>query len=169
LSLLERLDRLDARVLARLPGSSPRAEREDPAEAVARLACWAGAFLRDHPVVFGILVCLDLLGIATAIPVLAAASTASQITLGVSRIVLATSSTILVVLVRQGRPRPALDAALAAIAVQVMQGIAVSILKHDPRFVALAAFACFLLPAGIWGRRYAPRNCSGTPAGGGRP
>jgi hypothetical protein len=99
------------------------------------------AFLPDHPVILAILLCVDVLGLVTTIPAPAAADTARQATLAVGRIVGATSSAARLLLVRQGRPRSALDAALAGIAVQVAQGAAVWILEADPRFLALAALA----------------------------
>jgi hypothetical protein len=160
--LFERLDRLNARVLRRSSSSPRRAAGDDPGQALGRLCCRAGAFLRDHPVLLAILLCLDVLGIVTTIPALAAADTARQTTLAVGRIVGATSSAAMLLLVRQGRARSALDAALAGIAVQVVQGVAIWMLERDPRFLALAALPCVFLSFVVWGRRSVPRRCSGT-------
>jgi hypothetical protein len=169
MGLLERLDRVDARVLGRFSSSRRRVAGDDPGEAFARLCCRAGAFLRDHPVLLAILLCVDVLGLLTTIPALAAADTARRTTLAVGRIVGTTSSAAMLLLVRQGRPRSALDAALAGLAVQVVQGVAVWLLEGDPRFLALAALPCVFLSFVIWGRRSVPRRCSDASAGGGRP
>lgn len=95
--------------------------------------------------ILAILLCLDVLGLVTAIPALAAADTARQTTLAVGRVVGATSSAAMLLLVRQGRPGFSLDAALAGIAAQVVQGVAIWILEGDPRFLALAALPCIFL------------------------
>lgn len=116
--------------------------------------------------ILAILFCLDVLGLVTTIPALAAADTARQTTLAIGRIVGATSSAAMLLLVRQGRPRSALDAALAGIAVQVVQGVAIWILEGDPRFLALAALPCIFLSFVILGRRSVPRRCPGSSAGG---
>ena len=165
MGVFERLDRLDDRVLGRLSRSPRRAAGGDPGQAFSGLFCRAGAFLREHPVLLAFLLCLDVLSLVSTIPALAAADTARRTTLGVGRIVGATTSAAMLLLVRQGRPRSALDAALAGIAVQVVQGIAVWVLEGDPRFLALAALPCIFLSFGIWGRRSVPPRCSGIPGG----
>lgn len=76
------------------------------------------------------------MSLVSTIPALAAADTARRTTLAVGRIVGATTSVAMLLLVRQGRPRSALDAALAGIAVQVVQWIAVWVLEGDPQEAA---------------------------------
>lgn len=159
MGLFEALDRLDDRVLGRLPGAQRGRQADNPAQAMADLACRASGFLRDHPVLFGVLVSLDLLNIATNLVSLITAHTASQSAFRVGQLVGGVSGVAMLLFLRQGRPRLSLDAAAVAISVQVLVGIVLSILKSQPSLAALAAFSSIFAVGAVCGRHLAPHGC----------
>lgn len=85
--LFETLDRLDDRVLGHLHGAQRGRQADKPAQVMADLACRASGFLRDHPVLFGVLISLDLFNIVTNLVYVITAHTASQSAFRVGQLV----------------------------------------------------------------------------------
>jgi hypothetical protein len=160
MGLLEKLDRLDDRAFGHLPGAQRRRQADNPAQVMADLACRASGFLRDHAVVFGVLISLDLFNIVTNVVSLITANTASQSVFRVGELVGGVSGVAMLLFLRQGRPRLSIDAAAVAITVQVLAGILLSILKSRPSLAGLAAFSSIFAVGGVCGRHLVPHRCS---------
>jgi hypothetical protein len=157
--LFERLDRLDDRVLAHLPGAGPRRQAANSAQVMTELACRTSSFLRDHPVLFGVLVTLDLFNIVTNVVSLVTVHAASQRALRVGQLVGGLGAVAMLLLLRQGRPRPAIDAATVGITASVLVSLVLSVVEGKPGLAGLAAFASLFLVGAAWGRRFVPQRC----------